>query len=546
MLLSLFAVQTASAEWSSVDIGSFASINAASNPQANSMWIGDNEGNVWGSSDAGQTWSVLTTFDWANLTGIDFGDDLFGTACTEFGMIYTTSDGGTTWTTAFEMWGYFFDVYTMPGTNSSWVGGRNTVMQPFVYWTYDGWVNQDGWFFYYDIDNVWYEGYVRGITAFTQNDLVSVGNTWLWDGAIATSSDGGFNWTTTWVGYGNTVWDIAHSADGTAIAVTDDGSILRSTDSGTTWSVVHAGAGTAFRGVAAVGTDVFWVVGDNGTIMTSADGGVTWTTEDSGTVSNLRGVSFANETEGVAVGENGTVLVYSGVVPDPATLTLTPVVDFVGPDGGDIVYDAHLLSTIGATMPGLRYQTFVTMPDGTPAPTNPVDDIPFTHTPFMDVTVLGMTLTVPAIAPIGDYWLEAIAGVPGNPALQASDSFMFVKTFFAGGADGGDEWVGNGSFSAGEETNAVALPSEYAMGDVYPNPFNPTTTITLSLPAASELNLRVVNVLGQEVASLVDGQVNAGTHSFVFDGANLASGVYFVHAVVPGEMNAIQKITLMK
>jgi len=76
------------------------------------------------------------------------------------------------------------------------------------------------------------------------------------------------------------------------------------------------------------------------------------------------------------------------------------------------------------------------------------------------------------------------------------------------------------------------VPSEFALLQNYPNPFNPTTTITYKLSAPASVNLKVYNVLGQEVATLMEGQQNIGTFQTVWDGRNSAgspvgSGVYF-------------------
>ncbi len=87
---------------------------------------------------------------------------------------------------------------------------------------------------------------------------------------------------------------------------------------------------------------------------------------------------------------------------------------------------------------------------------------------------------------------------------------------------------------------------EFRLEAIYPNPFNPTTTVNVSLPVAAELKVAVFNTLGQQVAELANGSYNAGSHNFTFDGTSLASGIYFVHASVPKEMNQIQKVVLMK
>ncbi|MBD3225830.1 MAG: T9SS type A sorting domain-containing protein, partial [Caldithrix sp.] len=60
----------------------------------------------------------------------------------------------------------------------------------------------------------------------------------------------------------------------------------------------------------------------------------------------------------------------------------------------------------------------------------------------------------------------------------------------------------------------------------YPNPFNSTTTISLTIPKTMPVNLKIFNLLGKEIKTLLNGQLQAGKHEFVFDAENLASGIY--------------------
>ena len=89
------------------------------------------------------------------------------------------------------------------------------------------------------------------------------------------------------------------------------------------------------------------------------------------------------------------------------------------------------------------------------------------------------------------------------------------------------------------------LPDSYAISAAYPNPFNPTTTISISLPQPVRLNVSVFNVTGQQVAELADASFREGAHQFTFDASNLAGGVYFVRASSKG-WSEVRKIVLVR
>jgi len=88
------------------------------------------------------------------------------------------------------------------------------------------------------------------------------------------------------------------------------------------------------------------------------------------------------------------------------------------------------------------------------------------------------------------------------------------------------------------------IPKEFMLYQNYPNPFNPTTTIRFSLtPSLSQwervsegrvrVTLKFFDMLGREVATLVDGELHAGEHSVVFNAKGLASGIYFYRLTTP-------------
>ncbi len=104
------------------------------------------------------------------------------------------------------------------------------------------------------------------------------------------------------------------------------------------------------------------------------------------------------------------------------------------------------------------------------------------------------------------------------------------------------EWDGVGV----EENLFSQVPTEYSIARAYPNPFNPTMTAVVGLPNAADLDVRVFNILGEQVSVLAQGRFAQGYHSFTFNATNLSSGLYFIQAYVPGKMNAVHKVTLVR
>ncbi len=89
------------------------------------------------------------------------------------------------------------------------------------------------------------------------------------------------------------------------------------------------------------------------------------------------------------------------------------------------------------------------------------------------------------------------------------------------------------------------VPSEFELNQNYPNPFNPSTTIQFAVPKAGNYSVKVFNVLGQEVATLLNGEIGSGLHKVTFDAGNLSSGIY-VYRLVGNNVNISKKMILTK
>jgi hypothetical protein len=123
------------------------------------------------------------------------------------------------------------------------------------------------------------------------------------------------------------------------------------------------------------------------------------------------------------------------------------------------------------------------------------------------------------------------AGAPGLP----SDCFVTIVT--------------DNPLSVDDSTPGV-LPSAYTLQQNYPNPFNAQTVIAFDLPRTTDIELTVINLLGEQVRTIAAGRLAAGTHHVVWDGTDaagqlVASGMYF-YRLQAGEVIQTKKMLLLK
>ena len=105
----------------------------------------------------------------------------------------------------------------------------------------------------------------------------------------------------------------------------------------------------------------------------------------------------------------------------------------------------------------------------------------------------------------------------------------------------GDVFIMPKSGVAGEEE----IPTEFALTQNFPNPFNPTTEIQYAIPSASNVKLEIFNITGEKVATLVEGFMNEGTYKVSFNASNLPSGMY-LYRIIAGNFVQTRKMLLLK
>ncbi len=197
------------------------------------------------------------------------------------------------------------------------------------------------------------------------------------------------------------------------------------------------------------------------------------------------------------------------------------------------------------------------------APPPPIPTVPTLVSPAIGSTSL--------MAPITFTWTSSTGATGYQIQIALDANFQTVKygasitatyitypyfpsgtTFYwrvqALGASGNSGWSSIWNFTAAYVTgitDAKSAPKQFVLAQNYPNPFNPTTTIRYAIPQSAFVILKVYDVLGREVETLVNEQKNLGNYEVSFDASRLASGIYF-YKLDAGEFHQIKKMILMK
>jgi len=153
------------------------------------------------------------------------------------------------------------------------------------------------------------------------------------------------------------------------------------------------------------------------------------------------------------------------------------------------------------------------------------------------------------------YMIPAIS--PGVSTQRANDVMLLGDRVYStwhdnrnGGANNFDIYCNVRGFQNPDTVIGIISQSEvseeFRLYSAYPNPFNPTTKIRYSLSTRTHITIKIYNILGNEVAVLVNENITAGYHEAVWDAPSFASGIYFIKMITGSGFTETQKITLLK
>lgn len=386
-------------------------------------------------------------------------------------------------------------------------------------------------------------------------------------------------WTSKSSGTLRTLRAVAFTAQGIAVAVGDTGTIIRSTDGGDTWGRITSPAVDDLRGVAFHG-ETGLIVGFSGAVLRSTNGGADWVKLARPTAKFLFAVGMS-PSAAVAVGEEGTLLHSSddGATWSPSTAGVANIFMSVALWADTVIAGAYAgpvaISLSGGSAWGV--EVLGNPPNNAPA---------FYGVSFATsrTAIMVGQFTGPSVGPLilrtdnmGFTWIRQT-----NPPVGALRSVAFIGPnagYIVGdggsilaSVDTGDTWTeqpsgvtaGLNGVAFSDAAHGLAVgdsgtvlqaapqgvtgiadpgvraqaPGEgYRVSQNYPNPFNPSTRIQFHLAGPTAVSLKVFDVSGREIATLVDGFQHGGDHEVTFDASLLASGPYFYRMAAGGHVS---------
>ncbi|MFH1198385.1 MAG: YCF48-related protein [bacterium] len=478
-----------------------------------------------------QTWTAQLSGTTNDLYGVSFTDENNGTAVGISGTILRTTNGGTNWTiqtsgTTNDLLGVSFT----DANNGTVVGAGGIILRTVNSGT--NWAVQTS-----GTTNTLYGVFFTDI-----NNGTAVGD----NGTILKTTNGGSNWNSQSSGTTVRLRNVYFSDENNGTIVGYTGKILRSTNGGVNWTNQTSGTVANLWGVSFASINNGMAVGANGVILKTINGGTNWTTQTSGTSSNLWGVSFVDINNGTVVGFNGTILRTTNggtnwIAQTSGTSNFLLSVSFIDTD-------------IGITVGGVG--TILRTNDGS---------LPVELRSFYAVINQGyVELNWNTVTEVNNYGFEV--------ERTSSQNFKWEKICFVQGygnsnspkdysftdkPNGGCKFKYrlkqidiNGQYEYSTEVEVLLkVPADFSVKQNFPNPFNPTTKIEFSIPSDNNVEIKIFNLLGMEVATLLNEHKQTGTHSIEFStiggASELSSGIYF-YKVVSGNYSKIKKMILLR
>jgi photosystem II stability/assembly factor-like uncharacterized protein len=545
-------------------------------------------GTVEQTVNSGSSWSFQSSGTGNLLLGVWFTDANNGVAVGNNGTIVRTMNGGASWASVNAGTSdHLYEVCFSDANNGYAVGWLGRILH-----TADGgasWSSQSS--------GTNYVLYSVSFSSTSTGTIVGDG------GTILRTVNGGSSWTSQSSGTTYSLRAVDFVDANTGYAVGLYGTILKTTNGGSSWTTQSSGTFYDFFGVSFSDANTGVAVGYNGLMKRTTNGGATWTDPSGGgggnptppatptLVSPANGATNQSTTPTLSWNASSgatsyhlqlsTSSLFATTIVDDSTLTGTS--RQVSGLAENTTYYWHVSASNSAGTSS--YSSTWSFTTSAPPPPSPVFTVNPTSINFGTVSVGkpvtntvivtntgGSTLTISSIVSTSAKYTVS----PTSGSLSAGSSMAVNITFTptnktsvtaqvkfnhnAVSSPGVVNVTGKGGSSTkGGRTPSLTQtgkPMEYALQQNYPNPFNPTTTISYDVVEPSHVQLSVYTVLGQEVASLVNEDMDAGSYSAMWNSSNteglqLSSGIYLyrihISSLATGqEYTQVRRMMLIK
>ncbi len=365
---------------------------------------------------------------------------------------------------------------------------------------------------------------------------------------VVRTTNGGTSWTSaTGTGITGDVYNIYAWSANDAICTTSPAAtfIYKTTDGGTTWTQAYTLAGGFIDGLQMISPTVGYGMGDpvggTWTIVKTTDGGASWArmATEPVQVGAEAGWNNAFYIEGNNIWFNTNVSTVYHSTDLGLTWSSSPIAPVTSTTYGSVHFNSSTLglaSGVGGiartTNGGSTYTSVATVP-GT-GNLNALEGYAnyFWYVRGTGVFISndgGLTFTSAFTATLGTFndMDFAVNGCPSGWAVTSSGAIYKM------------------SILTGISGTSEIIPDNYSLKQNYPNPFNPTTNINFSIPKSGLVTLKIYDMTGKEVATLVNEVKSAGSYLVGFNASNLPSGAYF-YRVSSGNFVDTKKMMLIK
>ncbi len=497
-LLFLFVVlfSAANAQWAEQTSGVTGALYSASAPTDQVCWVGGAAGVVLRTVDGGTNWTNvggagISSQDVYVVFAIDANTCYISTSPATGTYIYKTTNGGTSWVSQLSQTGGFGDGLWFKDANNGIFYGDPVGNRWTIFRTSNGGTNWDSTGLYLASEG--WAGWNNGLFAMGDNVWFGTNGTKIWY-----SSNFGTSWTsqaTTGQANSFTVW-----FNTPTVGLTGGANFMATTNGGTLWSALTVPGTGNIGGIAGTGTS-WWVARQATAIYESTNNGTAWTTAYTASAGSYYHLTKSRTGTAVwGVRSNG------GITRGFGTVVPVELASFAATSkDGSVILDWSTATETNNK--GFEIE-------------RKAADAGYSTVGFVEGS--GTSTNI-----------KSYSYTDAN--LQAGKYTYRLKQI---------DLDGTSAYSKEIEVD-VAQISSYALDQNFPNPFNPSTSISYRIPEASDVVIKIYDVMGTEIATLVNAKQEAGAHSVVFDAAKLSSGSY-IYTIKAGNFTASKKMILMK